>query len=164
MSELLRLEKVVVNIGVGEAGERLEKAKELLERLTGQKPVETIATKRIPTWGIRKGLPIGCKVTLRKDRAVEFLKKAFAAVDNKISAESFDEHGNVSFGIKEYIDIPGMKYDPNIGMFGMDVTVCITKIGKRVRLRKIKRQKANTHPTKEESMEFIKNMFGVEIE
>gem|GEM_PF-3564160 len=93
----IRIEKVVVNIGVGEPGERLEKAKTLLQRLTGAKVVETEAKKKIPKWGIRPGLKIGVKVTLRGKAAEEFLNKALDAVDRKIKESSFDEFGNFSF-------------------------------------------------------------------
>ena len=164
MSSDVRLEKVVLNIGVGSAGEELDKAMILLERITGQKPVKTLAKKRVQPWGIRKGLPIGCKVTLRKDKAKEVLKKLFEAVENRICVDQFDKHGNLSFGIREYIDIPGMKYDPDIGMYGMDVCVSFTKLGKRVKLRRIKpNKKIKVFPTKEEVIEYLKNNFGVEF-
>ena len=101
-----RIEKVTINIGVGESGEKLEKAAALLEKLTGRKPVKTKTMKRIPAFGIRPKMFIGVKVTLRGREAEEFLKKAFEAVGNRIKASSFDPLGNFSFGIKEYIDIP----------------------------------------------------------
>lgn len=161
----IRISKVVINIGVGEPGERLDKAEELLKRLTGHKPVRTRAKKKIPKWGVRPGLPIGVKVTLRGADAEEFLKRAFAAVDNKISASSFDERGNFSFGIREYIDIPGMKYDPKIGIFGMDVCVSLERPGFRVARRKVRRAKVGKRHliTKDEAIEFVKNKFGVEV-
>jgi large subunit ribosomal protein L5 len=159
------IEKVTVNIGVGQSGERLENAKKLLEEITGKKAVYTLAKVRNPTWGIRKGMPIGVKVTLRGKDAVEFLKKAFYAVKNKLKKESFDKYGNVSFGVKEYIDFPGIKYKPEIGMYGFDVCITIRKPGYRVALRRRapakvgKRQRVNP----EEAMELLKNMFNVEI-
>ncbi len=162
----VRIEKVTVNIGVGQPGERLDNAEKLLEEITGAKPIRTLAKKRNPVFKLRKGLPIGVKVTLRKEKAIEFLKKAFAAVKNKIKRSNFDNNGNLSFGIKEYIDFPGVKYKPEIGMFGFDVCVTLEKPGYRVKKRKIakskvgKRQKVKV----DEAIEFIKNMFNVEVE
>ncbi len=159
------IEKVTINIGVGEAGERVEKAVALLEKLTGKKPVKTKTMKRIPAFGIRPRQFIGAKVTLRGKEAEEFLKKAFEAVGNKIKASNFDELGNFAFGIAEYIDIPGMKYDPDIGIFGMDVCVSMGRKGYRVKRRRIKRSRVGKKHllTKEEAIEFIKEKFGVEV-
>jgi len=161
-----RIEKVVVNIGVGESGERLGKAEKLIEKLTSRKPVRTISTHKIPTWNLRKGEPIGCKVTLRGAAAEEFLKKSFSAVDNRITYSCFDAQGNLSFGIREYIDFPGIKYDPDIGIFGFNVCATIKRPGFRVKNRKEK--KAVISPknavTAEEAINFIKDKFGVEIE
>jgi len=161
----IRIEKVTLNIGVGEPGEKLEKAKKLLEILTGQKACITKAKKRVPAWGIRPGLPIGVKVTVRKEKAYELLKRLFAAVGNKIKKESFDEYGNFSFGIDEYIHIPGMKYDPEIGLFGMDVCVTLERPGYRVARRRLKRRKIPRRHriTKEEAIEWVKKTFNVEI-
>ncbi|HDJ25897.1 MAG TPA: 50S ribosomal protein L5, partial [Candidatus Bathyarchaeota archaeon] len=102
-----KIEKVVVNCCVGRSGEPLEKAMKIIQELTGQKPCVRKAKKTIRQFGIRKGEPIACVVTLRKEKALEFLKRALAAVENKVKASSFDEHGNFSFGIKEHIEIPG---------------------------------------------------------
>ncbi len=161
----IRIEKVVVNIGVGEPGERVEKAEILLNRLTGAKVVRTVAKKKIPKWGIRPGLQIGVKVTLRGEAAEHFLRKALEAVDNRISASSFDESGNFSFGINEYINIPGVKYDPKIGIFGMDVSVVLERPGYRVKRRKVRRAKVGkTHRiTKDDAISFVKEKFGVEV-
>ncbi len=161
----IRIEKVVVNIGVGEPGERLEKAKTLLQRLTGAKVVETEAKKKIPKWGIRPGLKIGVKVTLRGKAAEEFLNKALDAVDRKIKESSFDEFGNFSFGIHEYINIPGVKYDPKIGIFGMDVSVSLERPGFRVKRRKVRSAKVGKRHliTKDEAIAFVKENYGVEV-
>lgn len=161
----IRIEKVTINIGVGEPGERLEKARELLRRLTGKKPTITRAKKKVPKWSIRQGLPIGVKVTLRGKEAEEFLKRAFEAVGNKIYKSSFDENGNFSFGIREYIDIPGMKYDPSIGVFGMDVCVTLERPGYRVKRRKVHRAPVGKRHriTREEAITFVKEHFGVEV-
>jgi len=161
----IRIEKVTVNMGVGEGGEKLAKAEKLLEEITGQKPVRTYAKVTNQTFGIRKGMPIGCKVTLRKAKAEEFLKKAFAAVDNKIKKESFDREGNLSFGIREHIDIPGMKYDPKVGIFGMDVCVTMERPGYRVKRRRIQKRKIpySHRVTREESIAFFEKEFNIKV-
>lgn len=161
----IRIAKVTVNVGVGESGEKLAKAESIVEMLTGQKPVRTIAKKTIQPFGIRKKQPIGVKVTMCGKNKYEFLKKAFDAVEYRIKAKSFDAHGNFSFGIKEHIDFPGVKYDPNIGIFGMDVCVELERPGYRVKRRKIKNTKIGKKHriTREEAMEYIKSKFGVEI-
>ncbi|MBI3587634.1 50S ribosomal protein L5 [Candidatus Micrarchaeota archaeon] len=137
----VRVEKVTLNIGVGEGGDKLQNAKLLLERLSGAKAVLTKAHNRAPEFKIRQGDPIGTKVTLRHAAAVEFLRNALDAVDFRILPRSIDSSGNVSFGVKEYIDFPNAKYDPKIGMLGFDVCVTLSKPGRKVALRKIRRGK-----------------------
>ena len=160
----IRIEKVTVNIGVGKDLERLEKAKKLLERITGQKPVETLAKKKIKQWDISKGDPIGVKVTLRGKKAEEFLKEVFQAVD-KLSKDMFSDR-SLSIGIKEYIELPSVKYDPKIGMFGMDVCITFERPGYRVMRRKLRKTKVgkNHRITPEECIEFIREKFGVVVE
>ena len=162
----IRIEKVTVNMGVGEGGDKLAKAEKLLEKITGQKPIRTFAKVTNQTFGIRKGVPIGCKVTLRRAKAEEFLKKAFEAVENRVKNGNFDKEGNLSFGIDEHIDIPGMKYDPKVGIFGMDVCVTMERPGYRVKRRKIQKKKIpqNHRVTKEESMAFFENKFNIKVE
>ncbi len=162
----IRIDKVVVNIGVGQAGEPLENAQGLLETITGKRAVKTKAKSRNPTWSIRKGLPIGVKVTLRGKDAEDFLKKAFDAVNKKLKSSSFDGRGNFAFGVKEYIDFPGVKYDPNIGMYGFDVCVSLMRPGYRVSKRKIAKAKVGKSHiiTDDEAREFVKSKFGVEVE
>ncbi|MDT7872260.1 MAG: 50S ribosomal protein L5 [Sulfolobaceae archaeon] len=159
------LDKVTVNIGLGESGERLQKAYQLLQDLTGAKPVYTKARKSIREFGVRKGAPIGVKVTLRGEKAVEFLKKALAAVNYRIKASSFDDYGNVGFGITEHVLIPGTRYDPEVGIFGMDVVITLIRPGYRVmrRRRKYIRIPKRHRVTKEEAMEFLKQSFNVTI-
>jgi len=160
-----RIEKVVVNVSVGKSGEPLENASKILEELTGQKPCRRKAKKTIRDFGIRRGEPIACLVTLRGERAKEFLRKAFQAVENKISSRSFDELGNFSFGIKEHIEIPGTKYKPELGIIGMDVCVSIEKPGYRIKRRRRVRSKIGSSHllTPEESILFLKEEFGVEV-
>lgn len=162
---LPRIEKVVVNLNVGKSGEPLEKANKVLEEITGQTPVKRKAKKTIRDFGIREGESIAVVVTLRKQKAIDFLKKILPIVDNKISARSFDVRGNFSFGLKEHIEIPGVKYDPDVGIFGMDVCVTINRPGQRVKTRK--KQDKSIGPkhvlTPEESIVFVKQLLGVEI-
>jgi len=134
-----RLAKVTVNIGVGTSGERLQKAAKVLRELTGQEPSFRRAKRTIKEFGIRKGEPIAVVVTLHRERAFSFLDKALEAVGRRVKASSFDDYGNVSFGITEHIMIPGVKYDPEIGIFGMDVAVSLERPGFRVMRRRIKR-------------------------
>jgi large subunit ribosomal protein L5 len=160
-----RIEKVVVNISVGKSGEPLEKASKVLKDLTGQNPCKRRAKKTIRDFGIRRGEPMACVVTLRKQRAIEFLKKVLHVVDYKIPKTSFDEHGNFAFGIKEHIEIPGVKYDPEIGIFGMDVCVSLSRPGWRVKNRQRARARIGSSHilTPEEAMTFVKDTLGVEI-
>ncbi|MEM3422423.1 MAG: 50S ribosomal protein L5 [Candidatus Bilamarchaeaceae archaeon] len=165
MREIL-IEKVTVNIGVGSPGERLDNAKELLKRLTGMTPVETLARRREPAFKIRRGMPIGIKVTLRGKSAQDFLEKALSAKKKILREKSFNDGGNFSFGIAEYIDFPGAKYDPAIGMYGFDVCVTLKRRGARVAYRKLKKSVIGKKHriTKEEAIDFVKSKFNVKIE
>jgi large subunit ribosomal protein L5 len=160
-----KIEKVVVNLNVGKSGEPLEKGNKVLKEITGRTPVKKKAKATIRDFGIREGEPIAVVVTLRKQDAVDFLKKVFPVVDNKLAKRAFDERGNFSFGLKEHIEIPGVKYDPDIGIFGMDICVTVNRPGQRIKIRK--RQGKAIGPkhvlTPEESMLFIKQTLGVEF-
>lgn len=161
------IEKVTVNIGVGAPGDKLEQAKSLLTRLTeNRKPVETHARRRDPVFKLRKGLPIGAKVTLRGPSAKTFLEKALMAKRKLLKQTNFDKQGNFAFGVHEYIDFPGAKYDPGIAMFGFDVCVSLGRRGRRVNARMLRSSKiGKAHRiTKEEAMEFAKNAFSVRLE
>lgn len=160
-----KISKVVVNICVGKSGEPLEKATKVLKEITGQNPSKRKAKKSIRDFGIRKGEPISCIVTLRKEQAIEFLKKVLPIIDNKLSKEHFDELGNFSFGLKEHIEIPGVKYDPDIGIFGMDICVSVNRAGYRVKTRRRKKTSIGSRHvlTSDESITFAKDTLGVEI-
>jgi len=160
-----RIDKVVVNLNVGKSGEPLEKASKVLEELTSQKPIKKKAKKTIRDFGVRQGEPIACIVTLRKQKAIDFLKKVLPVVDNKISRSSFDKQGNFAFGIKEHIEIAGVKYDPDVGIFGMDVCVSMGRSGYRVKnRRKGKARLGSKHVlTPEESVVFVKETLGAEV-
>lgn len=161
----IKIGKVVINIGVGASGERLEKAVKLLERLTGQKPSIRKAKKTIKGFGIHRGEPIAAVATLRGRKAEELLDKLLEARDRRIPAKSFDELGNLSFGIKEHIDIPGVKYDPEIGIFGMDVSVTLERPGYRVARRRRARSSIgkNHYVTRDEAIQFFREKLNVEV-
>jgi large subunit ribosomal protein L5 len=160
-----RIDKVVVNLNVGKSGEPLEKANSVLKEITGQTPIKRKAKKTIRDFGIREGESIAVVVTLRKQKAIDFLKKVLPVVDNKVAKRAFDERGNFAFGLKEHIEIPGVKYDPEIGIFGMDVCVAVNRPGQRIKIRR--KQNKSVGPkhllTPEESIVFIKQTLGVEI-
>lgn len=157
--------KVTVNIGVGEAGEKLKKAESVLEGVTKQKAVQTISKTTNKDWGLRKFMPIGCKVTLRKKAAETFLVSALKIRENKISEYTFDDQGNFSFGVPDHTLFEGQKYDPNIGIFGMDICVTVEKPGYRIKHRRINRRKIPQRHglTIEETMKFITEKFNVEV-
>ena len=160
------VDKVVVNIGVGKSGEPLEKAKQAISELTGRQPAVCGAKKSVRDFGIHKGEPIGTMVTMRRKEAIDFLKRIISAKGNTLKDSSFDGFGNISMGIREHIDIPGTKYNPEIGIFGMDVNVVLSRPGYRVARRSRKSSKIGKEHriTKQEAMEFFIQTFGVKIE
>jgi len=160
-----KIAKLTVNIGVGEAGERLKKAEKLLQNLTGHKPVETLSKITSKDWGLRKRMPIGCKVTLRGKDAHDFLSEALNTRENKIANYSFDDEGNISFGIPDHTLFKSQKYDPNVGIFGMDICITMKKPGYRVKHRRIQKRKIPTrHKIKrDETIKFFTDTFKVEV-
>jgi large subunit ribosomal protein L5 len=160
----IRVEKVVVNICPGRPGDPLERAKQVLTLLTGMKPAERRAKKTIKEFGVRRREAIAAVVTLRGKRAEEFLEKAFNAIGRRIKASSFND-GVFSFGVKEHIQFPGVKYDPKIGVFGMDVCVKLCRPGFRVMYRRRRRSSVGgAHRIgREEAIRFVKNRFGLEV-
>lgn len=161
----IRVEKVTINMGVGAEAVELKKAVEILQGISGAKPVQTVCKIRQPLWGIKEGMPIGTKVTLRNKKAQDFLKTALTAKDNMLSIRNFDNRGNFGFGIKEHIDLPGVKYDPKLGIRGMDVLVSLARPGYRIRKRKLrKRSIRGSHIiSKDEAIEFMKREYSVEM-
>ncbi len=161
----IRIEKMTINIGAGEAGPKLEKSQKLIETLFEHKAVKTKTKKRIPSWGVRPGLTIGVKTTLRGKNADKYLKRLLKAVGNKLKESNFDNNGNVNFSIKEYIDIPDVKYMPDVGIIGFNVCITLERPGYRVkkRARKKSRIGRNHLITKKEAIDFMKKEYGVEI-
>jgi large subunit ribosomal protein L5 len=162
----INVHKVVINIGVGRSGEPLDKAKSALLELTNQQPAVRGAKKTVRDFGIHKGEPIGVVVTLRREPAIEFLKRIIAAKKNVLKASSFDDYGNITVGIHEHIDIPGTKYNPDIGIFGMDVNIVLNRPGYRIAKKSRKSAKiGKTHRiNREDAVEFFKQEYGVEVE
>jgi large subunit ribosomal protein L5 len=162
----IRVHKVVINIGVGRSGEPIDKAKNALLELTSQQPAVRGAKKSVRDFGIHKGEPIGVVVTLRREPAIEFLKRVIAGKKNVLKASSFDNYGNISVGIHEHIDIPGTKYNPEIGIFGMDVNIVLNRPGYRIARKSRRSAKiGKTHRiNREEAVEFFKQEYGVEVE
>ena len=164
--KIIKIEKVTLNIGAGKDQSRLEKGILLLNSVGNATPVKTITNKRIQEWGLRPGLPIGCKLTLRKDKALKLLPRLLEAVENKLSPSQFDENGNVAFGIHEYIEIPGVKYDPKIGIMGLQVCVTLERPGYRIKKRRLLTRKipARHRISKQEAIEFISKNFNTIVE
>jgi len=161
----ITLEKVVLNMGVGRSGDAIDVAKKALDQISGKKSNSRNARETQRDWGVRKGEPIGAAVTVRGNDARELLKRLFDAKGNQVKGKSFDDFGNYSFGIREHIDIPGVKYDPQIGILGLDISVTLTRPGYNIRRRsKHKASVGKTHIIrKDEAKEYLRKEFGVTI-
>ena len=161
-----RISKVCINIGVGEGGDRLVNAESVLEMVTGVKPQRTVGKIQNRDLKVRLGAPIGCKATIRQsDKINQFLIDAFSCRENIIPSWNFDREGNLSFGVRDYTDFPGQKYDPDIGIYGMDITVVLERPGHRVsRRRRAKSKVAMAHRlTADESREWFKENYNITI-
>lgn len=161
----IRIEKVTLNVGAGKDSVKLKKGVKLLKNLTGINPVTTFTQKRIPAWGLRPGLPIGCKITLRKQEALEILPRLLDAKSKQLKKTNFDVRGNISFGIPEYIDIPGIRYDPEIGVMGLQVCVTLSRPGFRIRHRRLRKANpAQSHQiTQDDAVQFMQKQFNVQF-
>lgn len=165
MMKQISVEKVTLNIGAGKDQAKLEKGIKLINSITGYKPVKTFTKKRIQEWGLRPGLPIGCKLTLRKKGALDLLKRLLEAKENTLQDSNLDDEGNISFGINEYIDVPGAKYDPDIGIMGFQVCITLRRKGFRVKHRALKRRAIpRKHRIgKNDAIDFMKTTFNLKI-
>jgi large subunit ribosomal protein L5 len=156
----VKVEKIVLS--VSGTADKLEKGLKIIERITGKKATRRSSRKRIPSLGVRPGLEVGAMVTIRGDEAVEMLRRLLHSVDNQLRRKQLTEN-SFTFGIKEYIEIPGMQYQRDIGIIGLDVSVSFVRAGRRVALKKIK---AGRLPKKqavspEEIQEYLTNELGV---
>lgn len=158
--------KVVVNIGLGKSGEAIERGKKVLEQVTGQSPTQTRAKRSVRDFGIHKGEPIGVVVTVRGAATAKLLEKLLAAKEKKLQGSCFDSRGSVSFGIKEHIEIPGIRYDPAIGILGMNVSVLLERPGFGVsrRGRRPSRVGKAHLVSRDEAMQYFKDNFGVTVQ
>ncbi len=161
----IRVEKVTLNIGAGKDQNVLAKGQRLLKHITGIEPVKTVTNCRIAAWGLRPGLPIGCKITLRHKEALDIIPRLLAASENRLDLNNFDENGNISFGIKEYIDIKDTKYDPEIGSMGLQCAITLERPGFRIKKRKNLKKVIPLHHRipKDESIAFMKKNYQVKI-
>jgi large subunit ribosomal protein L5 len=143
----------------------LEKARKVLADVTGQKPCTKQAKQTIKEFGTREGEPIACLTTLRGEKATAFLRRGFEAVGNTLKKSSFDENGNFAFGIREHIEIPGTKYAPELGIFGMDVIGTLERPGYRIKRRRIRpKPVGKSHRvTLEDATKFVNQKFSVTI-
>lgn len=160
------IDKVVVHMGVGEAGDKLVNAERIISEITGNTPVRSLAKQTLPAWGIRKGAPISCHVTLRGESADKFLASSIQIVGNKLNSRAFDKQGNFSFGIEEHTDYQGQSYDPKVGIFGLDVTAVLKRNGLRIARRRIQQKKLpqKQHVTIDDAVIFLKESYHVEVQ
>jgi large subunit ribosomal protein L5 len=157
----IKLEKVVLN--VGGVAEKLDKGEILLKTVSGKKPVRVKATKRIPTWNVRPGLEVGVKVTLRGKDALNMVKRLLPAIDNSLKEKQIQSNC-FSFGIHEYIEIPGIEYIREVGIMGFEVTVVFSRDGKAVERKKVKRGKSRRLTVSREEIEnYLVSNFKTEI-
>lgn len=160
-----RIAKVTVNMGIGDGGERLEKAELTLQKLTGQKPLRTYGKVNNRELGVRPGMAIGCKVTLRGQTAEDFVRRALYTRLNKIHNWSFDNQGNLQFGVTDHTNFEGERYDPDIGVYGMDVAITLEKPGHRIKHRRLLARKVPPahRVTRDEAMAFLSEKFNLEV-
>ena len=162
----ISLDKVVLNMGLGKSGDVINTAKIAIEQISGKKPSTRNAKAAYRDWGVRKGEPIGVAVTVRGDDATALLKRLLEAKGNTIKGKSFDNFGNFSFGINEHIDIPGVKYDPQVGILGLGISISLTRPGYGIRTRsKHKAKVGKNHIIKsQEAKDYLSKEFGVTVE
>jgi large subunit ribosomal protein L5 len=154
----ISIEKVLISCS-GKA-EELEKSRKLLELLSKMKPQVIASRRRIPDFGVRPGLEVGTRATLRGEKALELLKNLLGSVDNTLSKKSVSDN-HFSFGIQEYIEIPGIEYQRDIGTRGLTVTVVFSRPGLRVKRKKIKSGNIpkKQHVLKQEIIKFMEENF-----
>ena len=158
----IRITEVVLNCGA--IGEKLERSIKMLKLITGKEPVTILSKKRIPAFGIRPGLPTGCKVTLKGKNVVPLLKRLLDAVGNQIPEKQFGT-GQVSFGIREYIEIQGVQFLREIGILGFDISINLARAGSTISERKSKKGRVPLRHriSVEETKMFMQKMFETKI-
>lgn len=160
----IRIAKITLNMSTGAPGPDLEKSKKLLEIISGRTVVKTATHKR-NTFGVAKGREIGVMTTIRGKSARDLLARLLKASENRLKPSQFDDNGNFSIGIEEYISIPGVSYDPEIGIRGLDVAVTLERPGFRVARRSNGRAAVGkSHRIRaEDAIEWVQREFGVEV-
>jgi large subunit ribosomal protein L5 len=160
----IRVEKLTLNVGAGKDQGKLEKGIKLLKLITTIDPVKTVTMKRVPTWGLRPNLPIGCKITIREN-VLDLLKRLLYAKNFRLKESNFDKNGSISFGVHEYVDVEGLEYNHDIGVMGFEVSITLERPGYRVKRRSLNKSKLGNHHkiNKQEAIEFLKKEFNVKI-
>ncbi|HME19159.1 MAG TPA: 50S ribosomal protein L5 [Nitrososphaerales archaeon] len=161
----IRVGKVVLNIGVGKSGDAIERGKKVLEQVSGHTPSPRRAKKSIRDFGVHEGEPIGVMVTVRGAGTKELIEKLLVAREKKLEGSCFDPRGSVSFGVKEHIEIPGIRYDPAIGILGMNVSVLLERAGYRVARRGRRTSKVGKahFVSKDDALAYFRDNFGVTV-
>ena len=156
----LKLDRLQINICVGESGDRLTRASKVLEQLTGQQPVFSKARYTVRTFGIRRNEKISVHCTVRGPKAEEILERGLKVKEYELKKSNFSATGNFGFGIQEHIDL-GIKYDPGIGIYGMDFYVVMSRPGHKIAGKKHKRGRVGAphRVNQEETQNWFKKRF-----
>merc|ERR1712171_22213 len=156
----VQCDKLIINIAVGESGDRLTKAVRVLNQLSDQTPVENKARYTVRTFGIRRNEKIATHVTIRGEKAMDLIERGLKITDYEISQRHFSQTGNFGFGVNEHIDL-GLKYDPGTGIYGMDFFIVLCGPGFRVSRKKRKNGRVglNHKITKAEAIEWVRTKF-----